>query len=233
MSILQGIPSCLISKRLRCGSFGSTPSCSGLIPGLSIAAVVLALLVIAAAGERSTGNGANPAPRVVRLADAPSPDLCRPATASAGTAGFVPLRLKAGRRHGNINRRWLAVPGVCRGIKLARLVHAREGIERNVHECRDQSEIKPYRISVGDDVLDDLKSRLRRHALAGGRTGRRLEPGRAAEVDQGGLPLLGRGLRLARARGAAQSLCAVHHRDRRARHSFPARPLAASRRRCR
>ena len=32
---------------------------------------------------------------------------------------------------------------------------------------------------------------------------------------------------MARARGAAQSLCAVHHRNRRARHSFPARPFAA------
>ena len=32
--------------------------------------------------------------------------------------------------------------------------------------------IKPFRIAIGDDVLDDLKSRLRTHALAGGRTGR-------------------------------------------------------------
>ena len=32
----------------------------------------------------------------------------------------------------------------------------------------------------------------------------------------------------ARARRGSQSLCAVHDRDRRARHSFPARPFAAS-----
>ena len=51
-----------------------------LNPCLSITALALALLVIAAAGERSTGSGANPTPRVVRLAAAPSPDLCRPAT---------------------------------------------------------------------------------------------------------------------------------------------------------
>ena len=50
-----------------------------LNPCLSVAALVLALLVIAAAGERSTGNGANAAPRIVRLAAAPSPELCRPA----------------------------------------------------------------------------------------------------------------------------------------------------------
>lgn len=51
-----------------------------LNPGLSLAAVVLALLVIAAAGERSSGNGIKAAPQVVRLADVPSPDLCRPST---------------------------------------------------------------------------------------------------------------------------------------------------------
>jgi hypothetical protein len=51
-----------------------------LNPCLSVAALVLALLVIAVAGGgRSTGNGANVAPQVVRLAAAPSPDLCRPA----------------------------------------------------------------------------------------------------------------------------------------------------------
>ena len=62
--------------------------------------------------------------------------------------------------------------------------------------------IKPYRIA-------DQRRRARRsqiaaaqHALAGGRAGRRLEPGRAAEMDQGHLPLLGGRVRLARARGA-------------------------------
>jgi hypothetical protein len=51
-----------------------------LNPALSLAAAVLALLVIAAAGERSSGHGAKAATQVVRLAAAPSPDLCRPAT---------------------------------------------------------------------------------------------------------------------------------------------------------
>jgi hypothetical protein len=51
-----------------------------LNPALSLAAVVLALLVIAAAGERSSGKGTQAAPRVVRVADAPSPDLCRRST---------------------------------------------------------------------------------------------------------------------------------------------------------
>ena len=48
-----------------------------LNPCLSLAAVILALLVIAAAGERWPGNGTKVAPAVVRLADARSPDLCR------------------------------------------------------------------------------------------------------------------------------------------------------------
>lgn len=49
-----------------------------LNPGLSVAAAVLALLVIAAAGERWSGNRTDVALQVVRLADAPSSDLCRP-----------------------------------------------------------------------------------------------------------------------------------------------------------
>ena len=49
-----------------------------LNPGLSLAALVLALLVIAAAGERWPGNRANAAPQIARLAEAPSSDLCRP-----------------------------------------------------------------------------------------------------------------------------------------------------------
>ena len=43
-------------------------------------------------------------------------------------------------------------------------------------------EVKPFRIAVADDVLDDLKSRLRKHPLAGGGDGRRLDPGHPAGV---------------------------------------------------
>ena len=53
-----------------------------LNPGLSFAAVVLALLVIAAAGERWPGNRTNAAPQVVGLAAAPQPGLCRPSIVS-------------------------------------------------------------------------------------------------------------------------------------------------------
>jgi hypothetical protein len=51
-----------------------------LNPSLSLVAVVLALLVIAAAGERWPDTSVNAAPRVVRPAEAPSTDLCRPST---------------------------------------------------------------------------------------------------------------------------------------------------------
>jgi hypothetical protein len=50
-----------------------------LNPGLSLAAVVLALLVIAAAGGRWSGNGTRTVTQITRLIDAP-PDLCRPST---------------------------------------------------------------------------------------------------------------------------------------------------------
>jgi hypothetical protein len=51
-----------------------------LNPALSLTAVVLALLVIAVAGERWSGNRTNATPQVARRVDAPSPDLYRPST---------------------------------------------------------------------------------------------------------------------------------------------------------
>ncbi|SDN53170.1 hypothetical protein [Afipia sp. GAS231] len=51
-----------------------------LNPGLSLVAAILALLVIAAAGERSPVNRINSGPQVVRLAKAPPPELCPPST---------------------------------------------------------------------------------------------------------------------------------------------------------
>ena len=51
-----------------------------LNPGLSLVAAILALLVIAAASERSPGHRTNVAPQVARLVDAPTPELCRPST---------------------------------------------------------------------------------------------------------------------------------------------------------
>ena len=74
------------------------------------------------------------------------------------------------------------------------------------------SSITPFRIAVGDDVLDDLKSRLRKTRWP-----------EAAPVDDWsqGVPLRwieevcrywAEGLRLAPPRSAAQSLPAIHHR---------------------
>jgi len=49
-----------------------------LNPVLGLVAVALGLLVIATAGQRPPGNVTNAAPRIVRLAAALPPDLCRP-----------------------------------------------------------------------------------------------------------------------------------------------------------
>src|SRR5258708_20875357 len=54
--------------------------------------------------------------------------------------------------------RWLAEPGVFRGIKPTRPNWRRAKTSK---EMSMSASIKPYRISVSDDVLDDLKSRLR------------------------------------------------------------------------
>jgi epoxide hydrolase len=53
------------------------------------------------------------------------------------------------------------------------------------------AEIKPYRISIGDDVLDDLKSRLRNARWPEAELVEDWSQG-ATEVDQGRLPLLRR-----------------------------------------
>ena len=51
-----------------------------LNPALGLVAVILALLVIATAGERWPRGRTSGAPQVIRLAEATSRDLCRPST---------------------------------------------------------------------------------------------------------------------------------------------------------
>jgi hypothetical protein len=87
-------------------------------------------------------------------------------------------------------------------------------------------EIKAYRISIGDDALDDFRSRLRNRRWPEAELVDDWSQG--APMDQGGLPLLGRRVQVTPARSTAQPLCAIHCGDRRARHSFPARSLTAS-----
>ena len=95
------------------------------------------------------------------------------------------------------------------------------------------AEIKPYRISVGDDVLDDLKSRLRNT---------RWPEAELVDDWSQGAPL--KWIRDIcrywaeeydwRAREARLNrFTQFTTRDRRARYPFPARPFAALRRRCR
>ena len=91
-----------------------------------------------------------------------------------------------------------------------------------------RAEIRPYRISVGDDVLDDLKSRLRRTRWPEAELVGDWSQGAPLEWIKDICHYWAEDIRLAPARSAPQSLCAVHDRDRRARYSLPARPLAAS-----
>ena len=92
------------------------------------------------------------------------------------------------------------------------------------------SDVRPFRIAIGDEALDDLKSRLRRT---------RWPEAELVDDWSQGVPLgwieevcryWAERIRLASTRGVAQSLRAVHHRDRRARYSFHPRPFAASQR---
>ena len=86
--------------------------------------------------------------------------------------------------------------------------------------------IEPFRIDIPQADLDDLRDRLRAPA---GRASCPASAGAAAcRVDylQGAGRVLAHRLRLARARGAAERVSAVHHRDRRAERPLPARPLA-------
>ena len=68
-----------------------------------------------------------------------------------------------------------------------------------------------------------------RHTLARQGAGGRLVAGHAAGLHAGAVPLLGRWLRLACARGAAEPLRAVHDAHRRRRHPLHPRALQACR----
>ncbi len=102
-----------------------------------------------------------------------------------------------------------------------------------LHVCHDRN----HRDRGGHPAVhgpDRQRGRPRRpagpyfgHPLARARTGHRRLPGRTAGHDAGPGPVLGGGLRLAPVRGPAERPAALHHRDRRARHPFPARPFPA------
>ena len=75
--------------------------------------------------------------------------------------------------------------------------------------------IEPFRIAATDEQLGDLKQRLRNTPLARAGMCGRLDPGYPAQLHPGAVQILARAIRLAGARGAAQSLSAIPDHNRR------------------
>ena len=95
----------------------------------------------------------------------------------------------------------------------------------------DPAAIRPFHFTASDAALADLKRRVEMTRWPESRDRHRRHPGRATRDHPGARALLGRRLRLAPVRGAAERAAELHHRDRRARHPLPARALEARERR--
>ena len=101
-------------------------------------------------------------------------------------------------------------------------------LSQEVVEAADSnSAIRPFHVNVPEEKLVDLRRRITATQWPEKETVDDSIAGRAARDDAEARALLGDGLRLAQGRGAAQRPAAVHHRDRRARHSFHSRPFEA------
>ena len=89
------------------------------------------------------------------------------------------------------------------------------------------AEIRPFRVHFPEEALVDLRRRI--SATKWPEPGKRqgCNAGRATRDDAEARAVLGDGLRLAQDRGQAECPAAVHHRDRRARHSFHSCSLEA------
>ena len=116
----------------------------------------------------------------------------------------------------------------CRFAQLARLRRHDPGNQQD-HGSRERRQVRDSPVS-----RSRARSTTRRHApphqgdpLARKGDGRRRIAGRAARDDSELAQLLGDRARLAQVRGEAELLPAVHHRDRRAGHSFHSRALEA------
>ena len=85
-------------------------------------------------------------------------------------------------------------------------------------------DIRPFHVDISDEALEDLRRRIASTNWPEKDRGGSI-PGRAARHDPGACALLADGLRLAQVRGEPKRPTAVHHRDRRAGHSFHSRSL--------
>ena len=80
--------------------------------------------------------------------------------------------------------------------------------------------IRPFRINFPEESLVDLRRRVSATKWPARETVNGPIAGRAIRDDAEARAVLGDGVRLAQDRGEAECAAAVHHRDRRARHSF-------------
>ena len=91
----------------------------------------------------------------------------------------------------------------------------------------DKNAIRPFQMTFPDDELTDLRRRIEATRWPDRETD--ASQGVSARDDAGTRALLGDRVRLAQGRGEAERPAAVHHRDRRGRHSFHSRSFEARR----
>ena len=85
--------------------------------------------------------------------------------------------------------------------------------------------VRPFHVNVPEAELDRIAQAHQRDQVARTGNGHRCVARRTARDDSGAGALLGDRIRLAQDRGEAERPAAVHHRDRRAGHSFHSRPF--------
>src|ERR687897_758241 len=83
--------------------------------------------------------------------------------------------------------------------------------------------VRPFRIEVSEEDLVDLRRRIADTQWPEKETVADQSQGVQLADNAGTRALLGHRLRLAQGRGETERATAVHHRDRRARHSFHSR----------
>ena len=87
--------------------------------------------------------------------------------------------------------------------------------------------IRPFRVNIPDDELVDLRKRVQATRWPDRETVADPSQGVQLATMQQLAQYWADGSRLAEDRSAAQRLAAIHHRDRRARHSFHSRSFEA------
>ena len=91
----------------------------------------------------------------------------------------------------------------------------------------DKTAVRPFHVNVPEAELAELRRRISATKWPERETVADASQGVQLATMQALARLLGDGVRLAQVRGEAERPAELHHRDRRARHSFHSRPLEA------